>query len=34
MIACSFERVVSLMKAQEIDAAPILATGPINPSGP
>lgn len=33
-IALSLERIVALMEAQEIDAAPILATGPINPSGP
>lgn len=33
-IALSLERVVALMEAPEIDAAPILATGPINPAGP
>lgn len=30
-IALSLERIVALMEAQEIDAAPILATEPINP---
>mgnify|MGYP003333851923 CR=1 FL=1 len=33
-IALSLERVVALMEAPEVDAAPILATGPINPNGP
>jgi len=33
-IALSLERIVALMEAPEIDAAPILATGPINPAGP
>jgi len=33
-IALSLERVVALMEAPDIDAAPILATGPINSSGP
>lgn len=33
-IALSLERVVALMEAPEIDAARILATGPINPTGP
>lgn len=32
-IATSLERVVSLMEAQHIDAAPILETGPINKAG-
>lgn len=32
-IALSLERVVALMEAQKIDAAPILTTGPINPPG-
>lgn len=31
-IALSLERIVALMEAQAIDASPILATGPINPS--
>ncbi len=31
-IALSLERIVALMEAQEIDAAPILETGPINSS--
>jgi len=29
-IALSLERIVSLMEAPEVDAAPILATGPLN----
>ncbi len=29
MILASFERVVSLMSAQEIDASPVLVTGPL-----
>jgi DNA-binding MarR family transcriptional regulator len=33
-IALSLERIVALMEAPEVDAAPILATGPINPAGP
>jgi DNA-binding MarR family transcriptional regulator len=33
-IALSLERIVGLMEAPEIDAAPILATGPINSAGP
>lgn len=33
-IALSLERIVVLMEAPEVDAAPILATGPINPTGP
>ena len=33
-IALSLERIVALMEAPEVDAAPILATGPINPTGP
>lgn len=33
-IALSLERVVALMEAPEVDAAPILATGPINSTGP
>jgi DNA-binding MarR family transcriptional regulator len=33
-IALSLERVVALMEAQKIDAAPILTTGPIDPAGP
>jgi DNA-binding MarR family transcriptional regulator len=33
-IALSLERIVALMEAQEIDAAPILTSGPINPAGP
>jgi DNA-binding MarR family transcriptional regulator len=33
-IALSLERIVALMEAQAIDASPILATGPINPSAP
>lgn len=32
-IALSLERIVALMEAQTIDAAPILTTGPINPPG-
>lgn len=32
-IALSLERIVALMEAPEIDAAPILATGPISPDG-
>jgi DNA-binding MarR family transcriptional regulator len=31
-IALSLERIVALMEAQGIDASPILATGPINPT--
>lgn len=31
MILCAFERVVSLMAAEEIDASPIMVTGPIQP---
>jgi DNA-binding MarR family transcriptional regulator len=33
-IALSLERIVALMEAPEVDAAPILATGPIHPAGP
>jgi len=33
-IALSLERIVALMEAPEVDAAPILATGPINPAAP
>jgi len=33
-MALSLERIVALMEAPEVDAAPILATGPINPAGP
>ena len=33
-IALSLERIVALMEAPEVDAAPILATGPINPARP
>ncbi|HSN42175.1 MAG TPA: MarR family transcriptional regulator [Burkholderiales bacterium] len=33
-IALSLERIVALMEAQEIDASPILETGPINPPRP
>jgi len=33
-IALSLERIVGLMEAPEVDAAPILATGPINSAGP
>lgn len=33
-LALSLERIVALMEAPEIDAAPILATGPINSAGP
>ncbi len=33
-IALSLERIVALMEAPEVDAAPILATGPINSTGP
>lgn len=29
MVLSAFERVVSLMEAEEIDAPPIMATGPI-----
>ena len=29
MILSSFERVVSLMSAEDIEASPIMATGPI-----
>ena len=32
-IALSLERIVALMEAPEVDAAAILATGPINPTG-
>lgn len=32
-IALALERIVALMEAPEVDAAPILATGPINPAG-
>jgi len=32
-IALSLERIVSLMEAPEVDAAPILATGPLNSAG-
>lgn len=33
-IALSLERIVALMEAPEVDAGPILATGPINTAGP
>ena len=32
-MALSLERIVALMEAPEVDAAAILATGPINPAG-
>lgn len=32
-IALALERIVALMEAPEVDAAPILATGPINSAG-
>ena len=34
MIESSFERVVSMMSAEDIDASPILATGPLGPIDP
>ncbi|HEX2140321.1 MAG TPA: MarR family transcriptional regulator [Woeseiaceae bacterium] len=33
-IALSLERIVALMEVEELDASPILATGPITPTAP
>ncbi|MDD9303017.1 MAG: MarR family transcriptional regulator [Desulfobacter sp.] len=33
MILSAFERVVSLMAAEKLDASPIMVTGPIQPEG-
>jgi hypothetical protein len=34
MIESSFERVVSMMSAEDIDASPILITGALDPIDP